>query len=185
MKMTNKMRAARRRVTRAIALPECIVKLDRLRLTCIENPTPVLSLLPGFKSIRGYFIQPPRNGAFQAYSRVRWFKKIASGMKFLIESNRREPWIKPFRVTLFADDRHGLLPQEVFSILEVLPEFELKLIELAFDLRGGVVDRKFVRDHALFGKSQPRPSVEDTDYWGTRQGSKLVRAYQKDIDDAI
>ena len=106
-------------------------------------------------------------------------------MKFLIESECRAHWLKPFRVTIYGDDRFGLLPPEVFAILEVLPDFQLTMIELAFDFRGGIVNRRFVRDHALFGKSQPRPSVGDTDYWGTRAGNKFVRTYLKDIDDAI
>jgi hypothetical protein len=164
---------------------ECIAKLDRLRLVCTQDPTPALKLVPGFQSLNSHFIRRPAAGKFQAYGRVHWFGCRKSRMKFLIESERREKWIKPYRVTLFADDRQGLLPSEVFSVLEVLPDFQLTLIELAFDFRGGVVNRRFVRNHALFGKSQPRPSVEGTDYWGTRAGTKFVRTYQKDLDDAV
>jgi hypothetical protein len=163
----------------------CVAKLDRLRFMCSQEPTLALKLVPGFKGLKGHFIRPAADGKFQPYSRVHWFKSQTSAMKFLIESERREPWIKPFRVTLYGDDRLGLLPREVFSILEVLPDFQLTMIEIAFDFRVGVVNRRFVRDHALFGRSQPRPGVGDTDYWGTRKGNKLVRAYRKDLDDAV
>lgn len=102
-------------------------------------------------------------------------------MKFLIESERREAWLPPYRLTLYADDRFGLLPDEVFSVLEVLPDFKLTMLELAFDFPIGKVTRKFVREHALFGKSRPVPSNNGTDYLGTRRGSKRVQIYEKKI----
>jgi hypothetical protein len=60
-------------------------------------------------------------------------------MKFCIESQRRVGWIAPYRVTLIADDKIGLLPGQVFSVLELLPgRFKLTLVEIAFDFQGGL-----------------------------------------------
>lgn len=100
-------------------------------------------------------------------------------MKFLIESERREAWLPPFRLTLYADDTTGLLPDEVFGVLEVLPDFRMTMLELAFDFAPEQMNRQFVRDHALFGKSRPVASVNETDYYGTRRGSKRVQVYFK------
>jgi hypothetical protein len=102
-------------------------------------------------------------------------------MKFLVESDRREAWLPPYRLTLYADDRTGLLPNEVFGVLEVLPDFRMTAMELAFDFAQEQMNRKFVREHALFGKSRPVASKGDTDYWGTRRGSKRVQSYLKQI----
>jgi hypothetical protein len=102
-------------------------------------------------------------------------------MKMLIESEPREAWLPPYRVTLYADDRTGLLPDEVFAVLEVLPGFKLTLLELAFDFPVGKMTRKFVREQALFGKSRPVPSNNGTNYFGTRRGSKRVQVYEKEI----
>jgi hypothetical protein len=102
-------------------------------------------------------------------------------MKFLIESDRREAWLRPYRVTLYADDRTGLLPSEVFSVLEVLSDFRMTMMELAFDFAPDYMDRKFVRNHCLFGKSRPVPSVNETDYFGTRRGTKRAQSYLKKI----
>ncbi len=97
-----------------------------------------------------------------------------------MESERREAWLPPYRLTLYADDRTGLLPDEVFSVLEVLPDFRMTMLELAFDFAPDQVSRKFVREHGLFGKSRPVASKDGTDYWGTRRGSKRVQSYLKE-----
>jgi hypothetical protein len=162
-------------------VPGCEVKLDRQQLYCVQNPTAALMAVPSFKSLTGHQINRPADGRFQAYGRVHWFESRTSGMKFLIESERREAWLPPYRLTLYADDRTGLLPDEVFSVLEVLPDFRLTMMELAFDFAPKHMDRKFVREHGLFGKSRPIPSVNGTDYYGTRRGSKRVQAYSKEI----
>jgi hypothetical protein len=112
---------------------------------------------------------------------VHWFESRTSGTKFLIESERREAWLLPYRLTLYADDRTGLPPDEVFSVLEVLPDFRMTLVEVAFDFAPDQVNRRFVRDHALFGKSRPAEPYNGTDYWGTRTGAKRVQAYVKEI----
>jgi hypothetical protein len=41
------------------------------------------------------------------------------------------------------------------------------------------VNRKLVRQQGLFGKARPAPSVNGTDYWGTRKGMKRVQCYLK------
>jgi len=103
-------------------------------------------------------------------------------MKSLVESDRREAWLPSYRLTLYADDRTGLLPDQVFGILELLPDFRMTMLEVAFDFPAEEMDRKFAREHALFGKSQPAPSVGETNYAGTRRGSKRVQIYEKEIE---
>jgi hypothetical protein len=73
------------------------------------------------------------------------------------------------------------LPDEVFGILEVLGDFRMTMMELALDFAPEQLDRKFVREHGLFGKSRPVPSVNGTDYYGTRRGNKRVQTYSKEI----
>jgi hypothetical protein len=163
-------------------LPGCAVKPDRLQGYCRSNPTAALRGIPGFKSRPSHRIKPPKDGRFQAYGYVHWFESRRSGMKFLIESERREAWLPPYRLTLYADDATGLLPDEVFSVLEVLPDFRMTMLELAFDFAPEQMNGRFVRNHGLFGKSWPVAPVDSTDYWGTRRGSKRVQAYDKEIE---
>lgn len=162
-------------------VPGCGVKLDRQQLYCVQNPTAALTAVPGFKSMTGHRINRPADGRFQAYGRVHWFESRTSGMKLLLECERREAWLPPYRLTLYADDRTGLLPDEVFRVLEVLPDFRMTMLELAFDFARDQVSRKFVREQVLFGKSRPVASKAGSDYWGTRRGNKRVQSYLKQI----
>jgi hypothetical protein len=176
-KLVSKSQAASHEKRRSL----CTVKLDRQQLYCIQNPTAALMAVPGFKSLTGHRIDRPADGRFQAFGRVHWFQTTTSQMKVLVESERREGWLPPYRVTLYADDRTGLLPDQVFGVLEVLPDFRMTMLELAFDFAPEQMNRRFVREHALFGKSRPVPSVNGTDYYGTRRGSKRVQVYCKKI----
>jgi hypothetical protein len=162
--------------------PECEVKDDRLQGYTDKNPVKALLKVPELKSINGHRVDRPTNGSFQAYGRVHWFAHRKSSMKLLLESERRERWLPRYRLTLYADDRTGLLPAEVFSVLEVVEGFRLTLLELAFDFDTEVGTRKFVEKQTLFGKSHRAPSVDETDYVGSRRAGKLVRIYEKEID---
>jgi hypothetical protein len=112
---------------------ECVVILDMVRYTMTANPIPSFMRLPGFRSLQSTWIRPPKPGEFRAYGRAHWFQRIGSGMKFCVESNPREPWLAPYSVSIFADDETGLLPDEVFSLRELMPEAKLTLLEIAVD----------------------------------------------------
>jgi hypothetical protein len=161
---------------------QCSAKLDRFQFYCDEDPSHQLMGVPRFKSQPSHFIRPYEEGRFQPYGRVQWFEDKRSSMKFVVESKRREPWLPAYRVTLFADDRTGLLPEELFAVLEVIPIFKVSTIEMAFDFSPSI-SRKLLNQRVLFGKSRPTRSVETTRYWGSRKGSKYVRLYhKKEID---
>jgi hypothetical protein len=162
-----------------VSVTGCVAKADRIQGYIRSYPTAALRGILGFKAGRGHRINRPTDRRFQAYGYVQWFESRTSRMKFLIESMRRELWLPPYRLTLYADDHTGLLPEEVFSVFEVLPDFRMTLLELAFDFAPEQMNRRFVREHALFGKTRPIESEGSTDYWGTRQGSKRVQAYFK------
>jgi len=112
---------------------QCVVRLDRLQLVCIENPRPALRDIPGFVRGCSRRIKRRPRTTFQPYGRAQWFWSEKSGMKFAIECEPLHPWIAPYRLTLIADDRSGLGPREVFRIIELLPKFKLTTLELALD----------------------------------------------------
>ena len=113
----------------------CVVRLDRMQLVLVQNPSPRLRGLPGFRRFPSHWVKKKPNQNFFPYKRVQWFWSMSSSMKFLIESEAQKPWLVPYRLTLIADDRTGLLPGEVFSVLELLPDFKLTTLEVAFDFR--------------------------------------------------
>jgi hypothetical protein len=85
-------------------------------------------------------------------------------------------------VTLIADDRTGLLPQEVLAILEVMPATRLTMVELAIDFSVVThVTRDFVLRFGVFGKSRRDLSSDNLmgDWWGARKGGKRIKSYFK------
>jgi hypothetical protein len=172
--------AARAALLRRMKNPlgaECVVRLDRLRGVSDQDPTSALMNIPGFRAMPIIRLRHTK-GTFQPYGQAQWFHSTRNEAKFTIESDRRERFLDPFKITFFADDIDGLLPEQVFSVLELMPSFRMTMVELAFDFMRAM-DRRRVRREGLFGKSRPIPSVGSTDYWGTRKGMKRVQCYFK------
>ena len=175
-----KMADARRTLLKMTKNPEgseCVVRLDRLQGYSVKDPTPTLTDVPGFQG------SPMRrlrrvNDKFQPYACVQWFQSTRNGAKFVVDSERMHRFVDPFRITFFADDVDGLLRSEIFRVLELVPDFRMTMVELAFDFTAGL-NRRIARQEGLFGKCRPIPSVGGTDYWGTRKGMKRVQCYFK------
>jgi hypothetical protein len=184
-KSKQKMLAARAALARRFhegADTLCVVILDVLVFLCEENPSEALSTHPDF--LAGRSIYPKRKDAesFLAYAHKQWFHHQLSKMRVLVEDEPTKGWLAPYRVTFYADDITGLLPDQVFGLLEVLPLTRLILVELALDFSPlTAVDRTFVRSHGYFGRSQRDRSTknEDGDWWGARNGTKRVKSYLK------
>jgi hypothetical protein len=186
MRITPKMRAVRETLARRFhsgAGKECLVVLDRLRFVCDADPVPALSVLPGFRRGRSYFYRRENQAWFRPYGHALWFHREKSTMQFYVESDRQEGWLAPYSITLVADDRTGLLPEEVFAILEVMPKARLTMVELAIDFSPTTnVTRNFVRRCAVFGKCRRDLSGQNPtgDWWGARRGAKRIKSYFKD-----
>jgi hypothetical protein len=175
-----KMAAARRTLLKMTKNPEgadCVVRLDRLQGYCFKDPTSALTNVPGFQSSPVIRLRPAR-GSFQPYACVQRFHSARNKATFVIESEPNDRFMFPFRLTFIADDVDGLLSAQLFSVLEITPDFHMTMVELAFDFTDGLT-RQIVRREALFGKCRPIPSVGNTDYWGTRRGMKRVQCYFK------
>jgi hypothetical protein len=186
MQLTNKVRAARKTIARKFhsgAGKDCMAILDRLRFVCDADPVPALRVLPGFHPGRSVFPRRQNPAWFQPYGHGQWFQSEQSKMKFYVESDRREGWLAPYSVTLIADDRTGLLPEEVLAILEVMPTARLTMVELAIDFSPVTnVTRDFVLRFGVFGKSERDLSGDNpmADWWGARKGGKRTKSYFKD-----
>jgi hypothetical protein len=104
-------------------------------------------------------------------------------MQLYLESDRQNGWLAPYSVTLIADDRTGLLAEEVIRILAAMPTARLTMIELAFDFSPATnVTQSFVLKHGVFGKSWRDLSTTNSvgHWWGAKKGGKRVKSYFKD-----
>lgn len=102
-------------------------------------------------------------------------------MRFCLESEPLDFWLAPFRVSIYPDDRVGLVPTEVKSILELMPAAKLIFVELAFDFLPLTITQGWIKAHGLFGKSRRDVSRADPygNFWGTRRGRKSTASYFK------
>lgn len=138
MKLTRKILAARECLSRRLEnelATTCVVKLDRMQIVLQQNPSPALRDLPAFRRFPSHWIRRKPGQKFLPYKRAQWFWSERSSMKFAIECEPLEPWLAPYRLTLIADDWTGLRPVEIFSILELIPDFKLTTLEIAFDFQ--------------------------------------------------
>ena len=145
----------------------CRVILDRVRGVCHENPAASLLDITGIFRIQSRRIARPSDSRFQAYDRAEWFRDRNSDMKISVESERAKPWLWPYRITFVADDATGLLPRQVFGVIERLPNFHLTMLEIAFDFAAELTRRE-VLQRVLFGKTRPSGSQGYAAYWGSR-----------------
>lgn len=162
--------------------PPCEVRQDRLELTASGADESLIRAIPGVHRRRKYFLRRKKPEAFLPYGRRTEFMTKGSIKQIVVLSEPTMPHIAPCKVTLIARDEVGLQPTDVLAILELLPDVNLVLLELAFDFgfRSGV-DGAYVRAHCLFGKSRPsKVGIHRCwDSWGSRKGSKFVRSYFK------
>jgi hypothetical protein len=138
-----------------------------MRGVCNENPSPALQDIPGLFQVQDERIGRSRASRFHPYERAAWFHDHRSDMKISVESEPTKHWLWCYRVTLVADDATGLLPSQVFRVLERLPDFHLVMLEVAFDFPNHLTRRQ-ARQRVLFGKTRPSPSRGYADYWGRR-----------------
>lgn len=129
--------------------------LDRLQVTS-EAPTP-----PKPPTIRGFEVVWNRRVLPQTdiptYARCQKYRSRANDTKIFWYYQRRCPWLKPWKITLIADDRHGLTAGEVWRVIRHCRSYRILIVELAVDFSlPPPVNTAFVRRYGVFGKSRRR-----------------------------
>ena len=131
------------------------VRLDRVQIVswapCGRKPPQ----LEGFKITRDSFVRCQTSTG--TYARCRQYRSTTNDTKIYWQYDRLKGWLKPWKVTIVADDRSGLSYEDVGKILKHCRYYHFLLVEIAVDFCPSVgVDRRFIRQHAVFGKSQRR-----------------------------
>jgi hypothetical protein len=153
----------------------CLVKLDRIVITAIAISLQALCAIPGYRAGKTKLLWR------QLYGEVTRILGTGSIHEIIVESAPNARWLPRFRITIVPRDPTGLLFQDLRFILELIPNFKLVLVEIAFDFPlETVVDTLFVRRHMLAGKTRLRPGGNALhERWGSARSSKVVRAYAK------
>ncbi len=157
--------------------PKCHVVLDRLQVLgwpCNQKPP---QMLCGFRLAWDTRVRPQTSIA--TYGRCRKYRGIGSQTQIYLQYKPCAPWLPPWKVTLIADDKTGLLRSHVEAVIRHCRQHRLLMVELAIDfLPYSGVDRAFVRRHAKFGKTQRNKRTIGLVY-GTRKSGKRVHCYRK------
>jgi len=89
--------------------------------------------LPGFRRAKKHFLRQKHPKHFLAYGRATTFETTTSIRQMVVLLDRRMRRLAHCKVRLIASDETGLLPEDVLSVLGLLPDARVVPIELAFD----------------------------------------------------
>jgi len=127
-----------------------------------------------------------RQGKIRTYARVRVFRSLTGDARIVLQYDPVATWLQSWRITMTGDDRTGITPDQIQSVLTPCRNHKLSLVEIAFDfIPESGVDRTFVLQHGKFGKSRRRldRGGEGQIRYGGRGCPKLVRCYwKKELD---
>ena len=129
------------------------VLLDRLQVASEAPTPPTPPAIPGYEIVFDHFVRPQTN--IPTYARSRQYRSTRNDTQIFWQYQRRAPWLKPWKITLVADDRYGLTAAEVWQVIRYCRSYQLLIVELAFDFSlPSPVNKAFVRRYGIFGKSR-------------------------------
>ena len=159
------------------------VRLDRIQGSSWAPPglSPP-SLLEGYKRVKDSFVRCQTSKP--TYARRREYRSKTDGKSVFWQYQRRQGFLRPWKVNIYADDRKGLSYEDVAQILRFCHRWRFRSVEVAVDFAPPLgVNSEFVRKYAKFGKCKRRYDLEKhakgMRYWGSRKGEKFVRCYDK------
>jgi hypothetical protein len=113
----------------------CKAKTDRIVLTTDQFPW------QAFQSLPGYRFRAKRTlwGNKKLYGIAQPIAGTGTVREIIIEHDRKTPWVAPFRLTITPKDC-GLECADLAAILELLPTFEIMVLEIALDFAEALSD---------------------------------------------
>lgn len=166
-------------------MSKVLVRLDRIQLCCRAPQGRKPPALEGFKVTADSFVRSQTT--VKTYARVRRYKSTRNDTKLFWQYQPLAAWLKPWKITIVADDKTGLAYEDIENVLRHCRFYRFLVIEVAIDFSPFTrVNAEFVRRHVLFGKS--RRAHRDNDqvlYWGARKSDKFVRCYYKETLDCF
>ncbi len=138
------------------------VRLDRVQITSWAQPDrkPPLDL-QGFAVTKDSFVRSETTTS--TYARCRQYSSLTNGAKIYWQYSRQKGWLKPWKITIVADDKTGLSRDEIERVLRHCRSYQFLTVEIAIDFRPSTgVNKRFIRCHATFGKSRRRAKKKES-----------------------
>lgn len=153
------------------------VKIDRVVVTskaALASPP----ALDGYTVIRNCFVRQQTTKPTYARSTTYW--SLVDETKIYWKYQPLQSWLRPWKITIIADDRKGLSYEELSNVLRYCRGYHLLAVEVAVDFSPEVgINRRFVRVHGVFGKCRQQRKKDDRLCYGSRKADKFVRCYHK------
>jgi hypothetical protein len=131
------------------------VRLDRVQILSWAQRGRKPPRLEGYKIVRDCFVRCQTTTA--TYARSRQYQSVTNDAKIFWQYQRLKGWLKPWKITIVADDASGLSYEEVQKVLKYCRYYRFLTVEIALDFSPSVgINKRFVRQHAVFGKSHRR-----------------------------
>ena len=131
------------------------VQLDRVQIVSWaprgKSPPP----LKGYKIVSDWFVRCQTTTA--TYARSRQYQSLTDDTTIFWQYQRLKGWLKPWKITIIADDVTGLSYEQVQHVLKHCRYYRFLIVEIAIDFCPSAgINKRFVRQHAVFGKSRRR-----------------------------
>lgn len=137
------------------------VRNDRVQLSSWAPQGRKLPKLEGYKVVRDWFVRCQTTTA--TYARVRQYQSLTDDTKIFWQYRRLKGWLKPWKITMVGDDKTGLSYAHVENVLKHCRHYRLLIVEVAVDFEPSTgMNRRFVRQHAVFGKSRHEKRTDKT-----------------------
>ena len=141
--------------------PNPKVRLDRVQLVSWAPQGRKPPALEGYKVVRDCFVK--RQTTIATYARNRHYQSLSDDTKIFWQYQRLKPWLRPWKVTIVADDETGLSYEQIQYVLKHCHYYRFLIVEIAVDFpQSAGIDKRFVRKHGVFGKSRCRAKQRKT-----------------------
>jgi hypothetical protein len=131
------------------------VRLDRVQILSSAPRGRGPPKLKGFKIVSDWLVRSQTTTA--TYARSRYYQSLTDGTKIFWQYQRLKGWLKPWKISVVPDDVSGLSYEQLQGVLKHCYSYRFLTVEIAVDfpLSSGI-NKRFVRQHGVFGKSRRR-----------------------------
>jgi hypothetical protein len=135
--------------------PQAVPRLDRVQMVSWAPAGRKPPRLEGFVVTRDSFVRSQTTT--KTYARCCQYKSVTDDTRIYWQYSRCKGWLKPWKITIVADDSTGLSRDQIERVLDHCRFYRFLAIEVAIDFGSqSGVNRGLVKRHALFGKSRRR-----------------------------
>jgi hypothetical protein len=129
------------------------VQLDRVQVLSWAPRGRKPPKLKGYKIVRDSFVRCQTTTA--TYARSRQYQSLTGDTKIFWQYQRLKGWLKPWKITIVADDETGLSYEQIQHVLKHCRYHRFLIVEVAVDFCPSTgINKRFVRKHGVFGKSR-------------------------------